>query len=70
MKTLICLLLLTGLTLTAADLTGKWRGKFDVTTTMGETRPLEQRTGGDGRDRWSSGEPAEESRITSVPTPW
>ena len=38
MKTLICLFLLTALTLTAADLTGKWRGKFDVTTTDGDTR--------------------------------
>jgi hypothetical protein len=39
MKTLICLLLLTGLTLSAADLTGKWSGKFDITTADGETKP-------------------------------
>ncbi|HLY17366.1 MAG TPA: hypothetical protein VKR61_09080 [Bryobacteraceae bacterium] len=43
MKTLICLLMLTGLTLTAtaADLTGKWSGKFDVTNANGETKPDE-----------------------------
>jgi hypothetical protein len=39
MKTLICLLLLTGLTLSAADLAGKWSGKFDITTADGETKP-------------------------------
>jgi hypothetical protein len=39
MKTLICLLLLTGLTLSAADLTGKWSGKFDITTADGENKP-------------------------------
>ena len=39
MKTLICLLLLTGLTLSAAELTGKWSGKFDITTADGETKP-------------------------------
>ena len=38
MKTLICLLLLTAVTLTAGDLTGKWHGKFDVTTSDGDTR--------------------------------
>ncbi|HLY19429.1 MAG TPA: hypothetical protein VKR61_19515 [Bryobacteraceae bacterium] len=37
MKTLLCLLLLTALTLTAGDLTGKWVGKFDVTKPNGET---------------------------------
>jgi hypothetical protein len=39
MKTLICLLLLTGLTLTAGELTGKWSGKFDITTPDGDTKP-------------------------------
>lgn len=39
MKTLICLLLLTGFTLTAGELTGKWSGKFDITTADGETKP-------------------------------
>jgi hypothetical protein len=39
MKTLICLLLLTGLTLTAGELTGKWTGKFDITTAEGENKP-------------------------------
>jgi len=39
MKTLICLLLLTGLTLCAGDLTGKWSGKFDITNSNGETKP-------------------------------
>jgi hypothetical protein len=39
MKTLICLLLLTGLTLSAGELTGKWSGKFDITTADGETKP-------------------------------
>ena len=38
MKTLICLLLLTSLGLTAGDLTGKWRGKLVVTTSDGDTR--------------------------------
>ena len=38
MKTLICLLLLTGLTLSAGELTGKWSGKFDITTADGETK--------------------------------
>jgi hypothetical protein len=41
MKTLICLLLLSALTLTAADLTGKWSGKFDITNSNGETKPDE-----------------------------
>lgn len=43
MKTLLCLLLLTGLTLslTAADLTGTWTGKFDITTPDGQTKPDE-----------------------------
>ena len=44
MKTLICLLVLTGLILTAApaaDLTGKWTGKFDITNANGETKPDE-----------------------------
>jgi hypothetical protein len=39
MKTLICLLLLTGMTLSAGELTGKWTGKFDITTPDGETKP-------------------------------
>jgi hypothetical protein len=39
MKTLICLLLLTGLTLSAGELTGKWSGKFDITTADGELKP-------------------------------
>jgi len=39
MKALICLLLLTGLTLSAANLTGKWSGKFDITTSDGEQKP-------------------------------
>ena len=39
MKTLICLLLLTGLTLSAGELTGKWSGKFDMTNAAGETKP-------------------------------
>jgi len=39
MKTLICLLLLTGMALTAGELTGKWTGKFDITTPDGETKP-------------------------------
>jgi hypothetical protein len=38
MKTLICLLLLTGVTLSAGELTGKWSGKFDITTAQGETK--------------------------------
>jgi hypothetical protein len=38
MKALICSLLLTAFTLTAGDLTGKWRGKLDVTTSDGDTR--------------------------------
>ena len=41
MKTLICLLLLFALTMTAADLTGKWHGKFDVAKPNGETEPNE-----------------------------
>ncbi len=39
MKTLICLLLLTGLTLSAGELAGKWSGKFDITTADGEPKP-------------------------------
>jgi hypothetical protein len=39
MKTLICLLLLTGFTLIAGELTGKWSGKFDITTADGELKP-------------------------------
>jgi hypothetical protein len=42
MKTMICLLLLTGLTLSAAsagELTGKWTGKFDITTPDGQVKP-------------------------------
>jgi hypothetical protein len=39
MKTLICLLLLTSWTSCAADLTGKWTGKFDITTADGELKP-------------------------------
>jgi hypothetical protein len=38
MKMLICLLLLTGLTLSAGELTGKWSGKFDITTEEGELK--------------------------------
>ncbi|MGA2577934.1 MAG: hypothetical protein ABSH24_18090 [Bryobacteraceae bacterium] len=38
MKTLICLLLLTGFTLSAGELTGKWSGKFDITTADGESK--------------------------------
>jgi hypothetical protein len=38
MKALICLLLLTGLTLSAGELTGKWSGKFDITNSAGETK--------------------------------
>lgn len=38
MKTLICFLLLTGLTLSAGELTGKWSGKFDITTSDGDTK--------------------------------
>lgn len=41
MKTLICLLLLTALTLTAGELAGKWSGKFDITNSNGETKPDE-----------------------------
>jgi len=41
MKTLTCLLLLTALTLTAGELTGKWTGKFDITNANGETKPDE-----------------------------
>ena len=39
MKTLICLLLLTGMTLSAGELTGKWTGTFDITSPDGETKP-------------------------------
>jgi hypothetical protein len=39
MKTLICLLLFTGMTLSAGELTGKWSGKFDITTAAGENKP-------------------------------
>lgn len=39
MKTLICALLLTALTLSAGELTGKWSGKFDITTADGENKP-------------------------------
>ena len=39
MKTLIWALLFTGLTLTAGELTGKWSGKFDITTSDGENKP-------------------------------
>ena len=39
MKTLLCLLLLSILPLCAADLTGKWSGKFDITTADGEQKP-------------------------------
>ena len=42
MKTLICLLLLTGLTLSAGELTGKWSGKFDITKSDGELSPTRQ----------------------------
>lgn len=39
MKTLISLFLMTGLTLFAADLSGKWSGKFDITTSEGDSHP-------------------------------
>lgn len=39
MKILTCLLLLTTLTLAAGELTGKWTGKFDITTPDGEIKP-------------------------------
>jgi len=38
MKTLIGCLLLTALTLSAGELTGKWSGKFDITNSQGETK--------------------------------
>ena len=38
MKALICLLLLTGLTLSAGELAGKWSGRFDITNSAGETK--------------------------------
>ena len=41
MKTLSFALLLSALTLSAANLTGKWSGKFDITTPNGETKPDE-----------------------------
>ncbi|HTQ54750.1 MAG TPA: hypothetical protein VMI94_09840 [Bryobacteraceae bacterium] len=43
MRALTCfaLVLLTGLTLTAGELTGKWSGKFDITNSQGETKPDE-----------------------------
>jgi len=39
MKLLISALLLTALTLSAGELTGKWSGKFDITNSQGETKP-------------------------------
>src|SRR5580698_1616232 len=39
MKSLICLLLLAAVTLSAGELTGKWTGKFDITTAEGEKKP-------------------------------
>ncbi len=39
MKTLLCLLLLSIVPLFAADLTGKWSGKFDITKAGGEQKP-------------------------------
>jgi len=41
MKTLICLFVFVFLaaTLSAADLAGKWTGKFDITTAEGENKP-------------------------------
>lgn len=36
MKTMLCFLLLSMLTATAADLTGKWAGSFDVTNSGGQ----------------------------------
>jgi hypothetical protein len=41
MKTLFSILLLTAMTLTAGELTGKWQGKFDITNSAGETSPDE-----------------------------
>ena len=38
MKKLICTLLLTAFALTAGELTGNWAGKFDITTSSGETK--------------------------------
>jgi len=39
MKLLISALLLTAMTLSAGELTGKWSGKFDITNSQGETKP-------------------------------
>src|ERR1700688_3103869 len=41
MKTLICLVLLSALTLSAGALTGKWSGKFDITNSNGGRKPDE-----------------------------
>ena len=38
MRKLICSLLLSALTLGAAELTGKWSGSFDITNSNGETK--------------------------------
>ena len=38
MKTILCLLFLSAFTLTAAELTGKWTGSFDVTNSEGQTK--------------------------------
>jgi hypothetical protein len=38
MKTIFCFLLLSALTLTAGELTGKWSGSCDITNSQGETR--------------------------------
>ena len=37
MKTLLCGLLLSALTLSAAEITGKWSGSFDITNSDGAT---------------------------------
>ncbi len=38
MKTLLCVLFFSALTMRAADLTGKWSGSFDITNSNGETK--------------------------------
>ena len=38
MRKLLCCLLFSALVMGAADLTGKWSGSFDITTSNGETK--------------------------------
>ena len=38
MRTILCGLLLSALTLSAAEITGKWSGSFDITNSDGETK--------------------------------